>query len=159
MRVGCSRSAWSCWAVGNGLSVFAGNFFLLLALRIVLGIGAACVVRDGGRGMAGGVGLGTALGAPLAAVIADQAGCRAVFVLLAVLAAIGAADALLAVPPATIDRHPISDPQVLLAAGLKVILRAGVLATFTLLTTVLAAVTGIHGRAVDGLFLACGVGP
>jgi predicted MFS family arabinose efflux permease len=36
-------------ATGNGLSVFAGNFFLLLATRIVLGLGAACVVRAGGR--------------------------------------------------------------------------------------------------------------
>jgi predicted MFS family arabinose efflux permease len=51
-------------AVGNGLSVFAGDFFLLLAVRIELGIGAACVVRAGGRGMAGGVGFGTALGGP-----------------------------------------------------------------------------------------------
>jgi predicted MFS family arabinose efflux permease len=94
----------------------------------------------------------------VAAVIADQAGYRSVFVLLAVLAAIGAADALLGGPPATIDRHPISDPPVLLAAGLKVILRAGVLATFTLLTTVLAAVTGIHGPAVPGLWRGAVIG-
>jgi predicted MFS family arabinose efflux permease len=101
---------------------------------------------------------GAALCAPMAAVIADRAGYRAVFVLPAVLAAIGAADALLGVPSTTIDRHPIGDPQVLLAAGLKVILLAGLVAMFALLTTVLAAVAGIHGPAVDGLFLACGVG-
>ncbi|MFC0548037.1 MFS transporter [Kutzneria chonburiensis] len=145
-------------AVGNGLSVFAGNFFLLLAARIVLGVGAAFVVRVGGRGLAAGLAVGTALGAPLAAVIADQAGYRAVFVLLAVLATIGVADALLGVPPSTIDRHSIGYPQVLLAAGLKVILRAGGIATFTLLTTVLAAVAGLHGPTVEGLFLAGGAG-
>jgi len=145
-------------AVGNGFSVFVGNFLLLLATRIVLGIGAACVVRAGGRGLTAGMAVGAALGAPLAAVIADQAGYRAVFVLLAVLAMIGAADALLGVPPATIDRHPIGDPRVLLTAGLKAILLAGLFATFTLLTTVLAADAGIHGPPVDGLFLACGAG-
>jgi MFS transporter, DHA1 family, inner membrane transport protein len=145
-------------AVGNGLSAFVGDFLLLLASRIVLGVGAACVVRAGGRGLTAGMAVGTAFGAPLAAVIADQAGYRAVFLLLAVLAVIGAADALLGVPSSTIDRRPIGDPQLLLAAGLKVILRAGVLGTFTLLTTVLAAVAGLHGPAVEGLFLAGGVG-
>ena len=55
--------------------------------------------------------------------IADRAGCRAVFVLLAVLAAIGADDALLGVPVATIGSHPIGDPSVELAAGLTVISR------------------------------------
>jgi len=145
-------------AVGNGLPVFAGNFLLLLASGIVLGVGAACVVRAGGRGLTAGMAVGTAFGVPLAAVIADQAGYRVVFVLLAVLAMIGAADALLGVPSSTIDRHPIGDPQVLLAAGLKVILRAGTLGTFTLLTTVLAAVAGLHGPAAGGLFLAGGVG-
>ncbi|EWM13376.1 MFS transporter [Kutzneria sp. 744] len=144
--------------IGNGFSVFVDHFFLLLAGRIVLAVGAACVVRAGGRGLAGGTAFGAVLGAPLAAVIADQAGYRAVFVLLAVLAAIGVADALLGVPGPTIDRHPISDPQVLLAAGLKVIFRAGVLAAFTLFTTVLAAVGGMHGPAVGALFLAFGLG-
>ncbi|GAA3437276.1 MFS transporter [Kutzneria kofuensis] len=145
-------------AIGNGLSVFAEHFVPLLTSRIVLGIGAACVVRAGGRGWAGGLAVGVALGAPLAAVIADQAGYRTVFVLLAVLAAIGAADALLGVPMSTIDRHPIGDPRVLLTAGLKVIFRVGLFAVFTLLTSVLAAVEGIHGPAVDALFLAFGLG-
>ena len=145
-------------AVGNGLSVVVDNFVPLLAVRVALGIGAACVVRAGGRGMAGGLALGAAVGVPLAAVIADQAGYRAVFLLLAVLAAVGAADALLGVPSVTIGRHPIGDPQVLLTAGMKVILRAAVFAVFTLLTSVLAAVTGIHGTDVDGLLPAFGVG-
>ena len=144
--------------IGNGLSVFADTVFLLLATRIVLGVGAACVVRAGGRVPAGGLAFAAVLGAPLAAVIADQAGYRAVFLLLAVLAAIGAADALLGVRPSMIGRHPIGDPQMLLAAGLKVILRAAVIATFTLFTTVLAAVAGLHGPTVDGLFLAAGAG-
>jgi predicted MFS family arabinose efflux permease len=145
-------------AIGNGLSVVVDKFVLLLAVRIVLGIGAACVMRGGGRGSAGGLAVGAVLGAPLAAVLADQAGYRAMFVLLAVLAAIGAVDALHGVPTSTIDRHPIGAPRVLLAAGLKVILRAGVFAVFTLLTPVLAAVTGLHGPVVDELFLAFGLG-
>lgn len=145
-------------AIGNGLSVIVDKFFLLLAVRIALGVGAACVVRARGRGLAGGLAVGAVLGAPLAAVLADQAGYRTLFALLAVLAAIGTADALLGVPSATIDRHPIGDPRVLLTAGLKVISRAAVFAVFTLLTPVMAAVTGIHGPAVDELFLAFGLG-
>jgi predicted MFS family arabinose efflux permease len=108
-------------AIGNALSAFCGNFVFLLAVIIALGVGAACVVPTGGRGMAGGLAVGAAAGGPLAAVIADQADYRTVFVLLAVVAAVGTADALLGVPPSTIDRHPIGDPRVLLTAGLKVI--------------------------------------
>ncbi|MFI9380577.1 MFS transporter [Kutzneria sp. NPDC052558] len=145
-------------AVGNGLSAIVGDVVLLLAVRVVSGFGAACVVRAGGRGMAGGMAAGAALGAPLAALVADQAGYRSVFVLLAVLAAIGAADALLGVPVATIDRHPIGDPRVVLAAGLKVILRVAGLAVFTLLATVLAAGSGLHGAVVAPLLLAFGLG-
>jgi hypothetical protein len=75
-------------------------------------------------------------------VIADETGYREVFVPLAVLAALGTADALLGVPSATIDRHLIGDPQVPLAPGPKVILRAGRLATFTQFTPVVAVVVG-----------------
>lgn len=35
-------------AMGNGLSVIVDKFVLMLAVRIVLGVGAACVVRAGG---------------------------------------------------------------------------------------------------------------
>ncbi|MFC0437263.1 hypothetical protein ACFFG9_41235 [Kutzneria buriramensis] len=144
--------------IGNALSVFADNFVLLLAVRIVLGVGAAGVLRAGDRGVSGGLAVRTVLGAPIAAVIADQAGCRTVFVLLAVIAAVGAADALLGVVLNPIRRHPIGDPRLLLTAGLKVIFRAAVIAACSLLTPVLAAAAGLHGRVVEVLFVAFGPG-
>ncbi|MFE0426593.1 MFS transporter, partial [Streptomyces sp. NPDC058953] len=101
-------------AVGNALTAVAQGFGLLVAARIVLGVGMGAVwglasavaprlvgPRDGALAVSvtvGGVAAASVVGVPLGTVVGDAVGWRAAFTGLAVLGALLAAGLLLSLP-------------------------------------------------------------
>ncbi len=170
------------YAAGNLLCAIAPNYALLMAARVAtalchgafFGIGsivAAELVPPAKRGQAiaimfSGLTLANLLGVPAGTALGQQAGWRAAFwcvVLIALAAAAAIARALPRLPPPRPGRllaefAVLRRPQVILAMLMSVMLSASLFSVFTYITPMLERVTRLAPAAVTWLLLLFGMG-
>jgi DHA1 family inner membrane transport protein len=173
-----------CFAAGNVLAAIAPNYGVLMAARIVSALthctlfALALVVASSlvppekaGSAVAKvilGVNLATVVGVPLGIVVADAAGWRATFWLVAALSLVSTAVAVVTMRgdrgAAASSGNTASELRVLgnrrvqMALLLTALGMAGAFTAFTYLTPLLVSVTGLDGRAVGIVLLVFGVG-
>lgn len=168
--------------VGNLICVWAEDFTMLMAARVMMGAAAglympnanavaSSLVTSRWRGralatVAGGQSVAIAIGVPLAAVLGDHAGWRATFTAVAVLSVLAIAGVGRGLPAQPANGPvlgwrqrlaPLGQPALVAALAVTVSWAAGAYTMLTYLAAYLASTLGVTGAAIGAFMAVWGV--